>query len=123
MPIAHYDTRRCVLVVRQITDDKVPDLAFNAISRQRARQVELNATGTREGPNLYQDRRRDADEKPIKVKVHVLSVLNGLDLVYFVSVDGRLVPAATAVRDMSLVTTQEVVDRLGYAVIIKARRK
>lgn len=98
-------------------------MAFNAISRQQARQVELNTTGTKEAAKLYQNRRRNANEKPIKVKVHVLSVLNELDLVYFVSVDDRPVPATTAVRDMNLVTTQEVIDRLGYAVIIKARRK
>lgn len=79
---------------------------------------------TEDDANPYRNRRRDdADGKPIRVDVKVLSVLNELGLVYFVTVNDRPVPAATAVRDMSLVTTQEATDRLGYAVKIKARRE
>lgn len=53
----------------------------------------------------------------------MLSILNKLDLVYFVSVNDHPISAATAVRDMSLVTTQEVANHLGYTVKIKARRE
>lgn len=73
--------------------------------------------------NSDRNRRWDTNEKPIKVKVDVLSVLNKLDLVYFVSVNDHPVSAATAVRDMSLVTTREAANHLGYAVKIKARRE
>lgn len=93
------------------------------ISRQQARHLGLNVNWTEEEVNLYRNRRWDTNEKPIKVKVHVLSVLNKSNLVYFVSVNDHPVPAATAVRDMTLVTTQEATDHLGYAVKIKARRE
>lgn len=71
----------------------------------------------------YRNRRRGSDGKPIEVDVHILSVLNESDLVYFVAVNGRPVSAATAVRDMSLVTTQEAARHLGHAVRVKARRE
>lgn len=93
------------------------------ISRQQARHLGLNANWTEEEVNLYRNRRWDSGEKPIKVEVHVLSVLNKFDLVYFVTVNDHAVSAATAVRDMSLVTTQEATDYLGYTVKIKARRE
>lgn len=57
------------------------------------------------------------------MKVDILSILNKVNLVYFVSVNDHPVSAATAVRDMSLVTTQEAANYLGYAVKIKARRE
>lgn len=93
------------------------------ISRQQARHLGLNTNWTEEEVNLYRNRRWDTNEKPIKVDVHVLSIVNKLDLVYFVSVNDHPVSAATAVRDMSLITTQEATNYLGYAVKIKARRK
>lgn len=71
----------------------------------------------------YRNRRRGSDGKPITVDVHILSVLNESDLVYFVAVNDRPVSAATAVRDMSLVTTQEAARHLGHAVRVKARRE
>jgi len=99
-------------------------ITFTAISRQQARHLGLYANWTEEDVSLYRNRRWDAGgEKPIRVGIHVLSVANELDLVYFVTADDRPVSAATAVRDMGLVTTQEVADRLGYAVKIKARRE
>lgn len=93
------------------------------VFRQQVRHLGLNANWTEEEVNLYRNRRWDTNEKPIKVKVHILSILNKSDLVYFVSVNDHPVSAATAVRDMSLVTTQEVANHLGYAVKIKARRE
>lgn len=94
------------------------------IIRQQARHLGINAADwTEEDVNSYRDRRWDGHEKPIKVEVHVLSVVNKLDLVYFVTVNEHPVPAATAVRDMGLVTVQEAADYLGYTVRIKARRK
>lgn len=72
---------------------------------------------------MYRNRRWNTNEKPIKVKVDILSILNKVDLVYFVSVNDHPVSAATAVRDMSLVTTQEAANYLGYSVKIKARRE
>lgn len=92
--------------------------------RQQARHLGLSTNWTAEDDvNLYRNRRRPVGEKPIEVEVHVLSVVNKLDLVYFVSVNDHVVLAATAVRDMSLVTTQEAADCLGYAIKIKARRE
>lgn len=93
------------------------------VLRQQARHLGLNTNWTEEEVNLYRNRRWDINEKPIKVKVHILSILNKLDLVYFVSVNDHPVSATTAVRDMSLVTTQEATNHLGYAVKIKARRE
>ncbi|XP_025425141.1 uncharacterized protein LOC112694029 isoform X2 [Sipha flava] len=100
---------------------KLATLYTIAFTRQQVRHLGLNANWTEEEVNLYRNRRWDSNEKPIKVKVHILSILNKLDLVYFVTVNDHPISAATAVRDMSLVTTQEVANHLGYAVKIKAR--
>jgi len=93
------------------------------IFRQQARHLGLNTNWTEEEVHLYRNRRWNTNENLINVKVDVLSVFNKLDLVYFVSVDDHPVSATTAVRDMSLITTQEAADCLGYAVKIKARRE
>ncbi|KAL5233607.1 hypothetical protein ACI65C_001017 [Semiaphis heraclei] len=104
-----------------VIKEKLAILYTIAFTRQQARHLGLNSNWTEDEVNSDRNRRWDTNEKPIKVKVDVLSVVNKLDLVYFVSVNDHPVSAATAVRDMSLVTTREVADHLGYAVKIKAR--
>lgn len=91
--------------------------------RQQARHLGLDANWTETDANSYRNRKRGSDGKPIQVGAHVLSVLNKSDLVYFVTVNGHPVAAETAVRDMSLVTTREVANCLGYPVKVKARRE
>ncbi|XP_060873305.1 uncharacterized protein LOC132947126 isoform X1 [Metopolophium dirhodum] len=117
----NFDSPADVHISIPVIKEKLAILYTIAFTRQQARHLGLNSNWTEDEVSSDRNRRWDTNEKPIKVKVDVLSVLNKLDLVYFVSVNDHPVSAATAVRDMSLVTTREVADHLGYAVKIKAR--
>ncbi|KAF0772848.1 Uncharacterized protein FWK35_00002951 [Aphis craccivora] len=117
----NFDSPTDVRISIPVIKEKLAILYTIAFTRQQARHLGLNSNWTEDEVNSDRNRRWDTNEKPIKVKVDVLSVLNKLDLVYFVSVNDHPVSAATAVRDMSLVTTREAADHLGYAVKIKAR--
>lgn len=95
--------------------------------RQQARHLGVNQNRTTikvdDELDYYRNRRQDADDNRIAVKVSVLPLSSDFHLVYFVSVNGRPVSAATAVHDMSLVSAREAAYYLGYAVKIKARRE
>ncbi|VVC36661.1 Hypothetical protein CINCED_3A011835 [Cinara cedri] len=118
----HFHSLLDVNISIPVMKEKLAVLYTIAFTRQQAQHLGLNAANwTEEEVNLYRNRRWDTHEKPIKVGVHVLSIVNKLDLVYYVTVNEHPVSAATAVRDMSLVTVQEAADYLGYTVKIKAR--
>lgn len=91
--------------------------------RRQSSRLHVGPDANRTGANGIFSKPDAAAAASSKVDVHVLSVLNGLDLVYFVTVNDRPVLAAAAVRDMSLVTTREAANHLGRAVKTKARRE
>lgn len=59
----------------------------------------------------------------VSVRVHNVTSNGRLQLLYSVRVDGKPVLAEAAVKDMRLVTDNEVTAELGHPVLSKAERK
>ncbi|KAL0273396.1 UNVERIFIED_CONTAM: hypothetical protein PYX00_006066 [Menopon gallinae] len=102
-------------------EEKLSMLYRKAFIRQQEKHLGIN------GNSLTTNRPRRDRRIPEPVRVHIHNVtdfanneVDGIGLLYSVTVAGKPVPALTAANDMKLITINEVVAELGYPVLTKA---